>query len=89
MACKEVGKVLAPPWGSVYMSEERLVFQKETLEVRNWYREFGLAAENLYREPDDHIALELGFLAHLAKLEYEALKAKDVIRYQEIRQAQL
>ena len=66
------GKVLAPPWESMYFRKERIIFQEETLEVRNWYRRFGLESVKLYNEPDDHIGLELAFIAHLAGLAYEA-----------------
>jgi putative dimethyl sulfoxide reductase chaperone len=62
------GKVLAPPWESVQVDEERLTFQEETLQVRQWYARFGLQVVNLHREPDDHAGLELAFLAHLAQL---------------------
>jgi TorA maturation chaperone TorD len=62
------GKVIVPPWESVYFDDDRLVFQEETLEVREWYRRFGLEAEHLHREPDDHIGLELAFLVYLAQL---------------------
>jgi putative dimethyl sulfoxide reductase chaperone len=61
------GFVIAPPWESVCFSEERLTFQEQTLQVRDWYQRFELRAENLHREPDDHIGLELEFLAHLAR----------------------
>jgi TorA maturation chaperone TorD len=60
-----VGRVLAPPWESVFYTEERLVFQERTLDVRRWYSRFGLQAENLHREPDDHISLEIAFINHL------------------------
>ena len=70
-------KVMAPPWESVYFSEERLVFQEQTLQVRNWYQRFGLASEKIYKEPDDHIALEISFIAHLASLSLEALEVND------------
>lgn len=60
------GKLAAAPWESVYSSEERLTFQEATLQVRTWYRRFGVENEKLYSEPDDHISLELSFLAHLA-----------------------
>jgi TorA maturation chaperone TorD len=66
------GKVMAPPWESIYFRKERIIFQEETLEVRNWYRRFGLESVKLYHEPDDHIGLELAFIAHLAGLAYEA-----------------
>lgn len=67
------GKLLAPPWESVYFSDEQQLFQEQTLKVRNWYRKYGLRIENLHREPDDHIGLELGFLARLAQLTVAAL----------------
>lgn len=60
------GKVIAPPWESVFFNEARQTFQEQTLQVRSWYRRFGLEPEKLYHEPDDHIGLEMVFLAHLA-----------------------
>jgi TorA maturation chaperone TorD len=72
-----VGKPIAPPWESVYFNEDRMIFQKQTLQVRAWYRRFDLEPEKLHKEPDDHIGLELSFLAHLAKLGVGALEARD------------
>jgi TorA maturation chaperone TorD len=69
-----IGKVIVPPWESVYFNEERLIFQEQTLEVRGWYRRFGLEAERLHSEPDDHIGLELAFLVHLAQMGITALE---------------
>ena len=71
------GRVLTPPWESVYFSEERLTFQESTLQVREWYRRFGLQSDKLYQEPDDHIGLELEFVAHLAKQALLALEQND------------
>jgi TorA maturation chaperone TorD len=73
------GGGLAPvaPWESVYYSEERSLFSESTLDVRAWYRRFGLEPVNLYHEPDDHIALELLFVAHLARLGLAALEDSD------------
>ena len=68
------GKVQAPPWESVFFSKERLIFQEQTLQVRAWYQKFGLQIENLHHEPDDHIGLQLGFLAHLAQMTVQALE---------------
>lgn len=62
------GKIIAPPWESAQVDEERLTFQEETLAVRNWYRRFGLQAVRQYTEPDDHVGLELAFLAHMTQL---------------------
>ncbi len=74
-----VGSMKLPlsPWESVYYSEERLLFQESTMDVRRWYRRFGLEPVNLRREPDDHIGLELAFVAHLAQRALEALAAGD------------
>jgi TorA maturation chaperone TorD len=69
-----IGHVLAPVWESVHLSAEHLIFQQPTLDVRQWYRRFGIEAENLNREPDDHIALEMAFIAYLANLGVQALE---------------
>lgn len=71
------GKLLAAPWESVYFSDERLLFQAQTMEVRAWYRRFGLEVAVGRQEPDDHIGLELAFVAHLAGLTVHALKASN------------
>lgn len=52
-----------PPFESVHRSVDGLVFDEETLVVREQYRRLGLQAPKLNREPDDHIGLELDFLA--------------------------
>lgn len=82
------GKVITPPWESVYFSVERLTFQRETLQVREWYRRFGLQAEKLYQEPDDHIGLELEFMAHLARLGLLALEQNDQAKFDQAIDAQ-
>lgn len=82
------GPVLAPPWESVYFNEARMIFQKETLDVRQWYRQFGLEAAKIYKEPDDHIGLELAFLAHLASLGATALEHQDESQISRLLEAQ-
>jgi len=72
-----MGRMLAAPWESIYFSEEQQLFQEETLQVRAWYRKFGLQVEQLHHEPDDHIGLELGFMAYLAQLTVQALEQGD------------
>ncbi len=71
------GKVLAPPWESVHFGRERLTFQERTLQVRRWYARFGLQCEKLYNEPDDHVGLELAFVAHLSSLATQAVEQGD------------
>lgn len=44
------------------------------LQVRKWYKKYGLENIQKYQEPDDHLALELVFLEHLSSLAIQALK---------------
>lgn len=55
----------APPWESVYVRKDRLLFQKHTLEVRNIYKKYGFAVKEKNFEADDHVGLELDFMYHL------------------------
>lgn len=70
-------KMKAPPYESVHRSTEGLVFAAETMEVRAAYAEFGLAAPRLNKEPDDHLGLELDFVARLCLAALDALDALD------------
>lgn len=70
-------RMIAPPYESVHRSEEHLVFERETMLVRAAYAEFGLAAPRLNKEPDDHIGLELSFLATLCVRGMDALDDGD------------
>jgi TorA maturation chaperone TorD len=60
-----VKKTLVPPYESVWRSKDRLVMQKETAAVRNFYLEAGLKVKNQGEVPDDHIGIELEFMAFL------------------------
>ena len=71
------GKPLAPPWESVYFNQQGLLFQEETIDVRNWYKRFNLEVEKLHNEPDDHIGLEFAFLGYLAALALTALEREE------------
>ena len=69
-------QVGAPPWESVYLSHDHLLFEEQTLAVRDFYARFGLQIPKVDREPDDHIGYELLFLAHLLE-EAARLAAED------------
>ena len=71
------GPLLAAPYESVHRTRERLVFEAPTMQVREVYRAFGLQAPRLNREPDDHIGLELHFLAELCTRGLDAIEAGD------------
>jgi len=62
----------APPWESAYRTEDRLLFQEGTLEVRQVYLRHGMASARMGSEPDDHIGLELGFMYETCRLAAEA-----------------
>lgn len=62
----------APPWESVYRDKKRLLMTATTLSVREYYRAYGYEAQQRLHVPDDHLAIELDFLAALAQ---EALDA--------------
>ena len=83
-----VNKVLAPLWESVYFNDGRMVFQEETLKVRDWFRRFNLESEKIHKEPDDHLGLELTFIAHLAQLGLQALDNEDDSEFQRTLDAQ-
>src|SRR4029078_9944686 len=68
---------LACPYESVYLSDEHLTFEQQTLEVRAFYNRFGVQAPSLGKEPYDHIGLELSFIAHLCVLGLDAIDASD------------
>jgi TorA maturation chaperone TorD len=83
-----LGNLRTAPWESVYFNRERLVFQEQTLQVREWYSRFGLQVEKINKEPDDHIGLEILFIAHLASLALQAIENGDQKLVEESLQAQ-
>jgi putative dimethyl sulfoxide reductase chaperone len=69
-----IEKMLVPPYESVYLSREHLLFEKETLQVREFYSTYGLRIDKLNIIPDDHIGYQLLFIAYLVKLTVEAIQ---------------
>ncbi len=82
------GKVLAPPWESVYFNDTRTIFDERTLQVRDTYRRFGLEPVRVHQEPDDHVGLEMAFLAHLAGEALKGLEAGDEAELERLLAAQ-
>ncbi len=68
------GHIPVPLWESVYRSPEHLLFDKETLQVRQDYQRFGMGVPRLNVEPDDQLGLELRFVAYLARLGLAAIE---------------
>ena len=73
------GKLLAPPYESAYLNENRVLMQQETLSVRKFYEQAGLELICKNHEPDDHIAFELEFVCYLLG-QYLQTKEKEMIQ---------
>jgi len=56
------GTMLAPPYESVFLSDERLMFDKQTQDVRKFYHTYGWKSRLEGKVPDDHLGIELLFL---------------------------
>jgi TorA maturation chaperone TorD len=76
-------KLLAPPYGSVYLEDNRIMAES-TIDVRNWYEKEGLNV--VINDPPDHIAMELEFMYYLAVKQIQATKeenSQDIQLYQQ------
>jgi TorA maturation chaperone TorD len=56
------GNPLAPPYESVYRSRDHLMPDKQTPEVREFYKSYGWESKFKGKIPDDHLGIELFFL---------------------------
>ena len=57
----------AAPTESVWMTEDGLERQAPMFRVRDWYRRNGLVVADTAGRPDDHLVLQLRFVAHLLR----------------------
>ncbi|EOC0417161.1 Tat proofreading chaperone DmsD [Cronobacter malonaticus] len=57
----------APPWGSVWLDRESVLFGESTLALQGWLRDNAIAFETPLNEPADHIGLLLLLAAWLAE----------------------
>ena len=77
-----INKVPAHPSESVYRDGTMMQYSRD--EVLKTYWSFGVDKKKEFTEPEDHIAVELGFLMYLCEKAIEALKnknAKEAKRY--------
>lgn len=65
--------LLAPPYGSVYLDNERRVMGDSTMDVRKRYGKAGLDISEQFKDAPDHIAAELEFMFYLIYKEIEAI----------------
>ena len=77
-------QLMAPPYESVYTSEEHLLMQDARDSAVAFYlgEELGLPADNT--TPDDHLSFEFQFMAKLIERAGAALDAGDEARYAEV-----
>lgn len=77
-------QLMAPPYESVYTSEEHLLMQDARDSVVACYlaEELGLSADNT--TPEDHLSFEFQFMAKLVEREQAALEARDEARHAEL-----
>ena len=66
-------KLVAYPYESVQMSEERLLLQEQHTQVLATYRENKVALNTDINEPEDHIAFELEFMQIMGERAYELI----------------
>jgi len=59
-------EILAPPYASLYLSPDRRLMGKVSLEAARHYSEAGLKPNSSPREAPDHVTLELEFMYFLA-----------------------
>jgi TorA maturation chaperone TorD len=52
---------------SAYLSERGLLFQDSYFEIMEEYRKVGLTKRENFHEPEDHLAVELAFMANLCR----------------------
>lgn len=57
----------SPPWGSVWLDRENVLFGESTLVLRQWMRENGIQFEMRQNEPEDHFGSLLLMAAWLAE----------------------
>ncbi len=70
-------KPLASPYESIYLGGDRHLLNATTMAVRSVYEDQGYHVARRNQLPDDHIGLEMEFLAHLCDREAACCEAGD------------
>ncbi len=70
-------RLLAPPYGSVYLEGERKVMGNSTMNVIEHYRNVGLDIADNFLDAPDHIAVELEFMHFLVYREVEDIQKNE------------
>lgn len=78
-------KVLVPPWSSVYLNPEGIIFDENTLNVREFYASWNVKIRDFKLEPEDHIGIQMEFLYTLVE---KSLNSESNEEYMELLAAQ-
>ncbi len=70
-------RLLAPPYGSIYLESRRSIMGRSTLEVIRFYNQAGLEIAPAYKEAPDHISVELEFMYFLIFKAIRLLERQD------------
>lgn len=62
----------APPWGSVYLDHEQVVFGDSCVELAFFLKSIGIQLNTGMNEPEDHIGLMFWYIAGLLEKEEDA-----------------
>lgn len=74
------GKLLAPPYASVYLDEDMLLMGNSTLSVRNFMLNYGIRVSDNINIPDDHISCEIEFIILILRKSQEDKQYLSVLR---------
>jgi TorA maturation chaperone TorD len=77
--------ILAKPYGSVWLDQEKTLMNDSTMAVLELYKEADFEMDEEFKELPDHIAAELEFLYLLIFRENEALRAGDAAQAEAMR----
>ena len=77
------------PYESVYTSAKGLMMQEAYAQVKNVFAAAGFAKDPSFTEPEDHVAVELAFMALLCERAAAALREGDADAAEEAMAAQL
>jgi TorA maturation chaperone TorD len=69
---------------SAYRNERGLLFQSAYFDILEKYREVGLGKRDDFPEPEDHLSLELAYMAHLSRRSISSIetgKEEEVEKY--------
>ncbi|MEY3218914.1 MAG: hypothetical protein RIT27_271 [Pseudomonadota bacterium] len=69
------------PNESVWLDEEGLMLQEAMFQIREWYKKYHLEAENWRIFPDDHLVLQLQFIAVLLEHDKEKQTLHDLAAF--------